>query len=56
MILREMAVESEGLGTFSYTAFKAKLKAIPFARGQDGPMQLRLGLLESFMKSGMWIP
>ncbi|KAF1965166.1 hypothetical protein BU23DRAFT_561342 [Bimuria novae-zelandiae CBS 107.79] len=50
MILREMAIESQGLGTFDYTAFKDKLSDTRFARGQDGPMKLRLDLLESFMK------
>jgi len=50
MILREMAIESQGLGRFNYTAFKDKLSATQFARGQDGPMKLRLDLLESFMR------
>jgi hypothetical protein len=50
MILREMAIESEGLGRFNYTAFRDKLSTTQFARGQDGPMKLRLDLLESFMK------
>jgi hypothetical protein len=50
MILREMAIESQGLGRFNYTAFKDKLSATQFARGQDGPMKLRLDLLESFMQ------
>jgi hypothetical protein len=50
MILREMAIESQGLGLFNYTAFKDKLSATQFARGQDGPMKLRLDLLESFMQ------
>jgi hypothetical protein len=50
MILREMAVETQGLGAFDYAAFQTKLAATQFARGQDGPMRLRLDLLESFMK------
>jgi hypothetical protein len=50
MILREMAIESQGLGLFDYTSFKDRLSETQFARGQDGPMKLRLDLLESFMK------
>ncbi|KAF2450187.1 hypothetical protein P171DRAFT_450876 [Karstenula rhodostoma CBS 690.94] len=50
MLLREMALESQGRGSFSYTVFKSKLTETRFARGQDGPMKLRLDLLESFMK------
>ncbi|KAL5436043.1 hypothetical protein PMIN05_006888 [Paraphaeosphaeria minitans] len=50
MILREMAIQSHGLGTFDYTVFKSKLTDTQWARGQNGPMQLRLDLLESFMK------
>lgn len=50
MILREMAVESQGLGAFDYAEFQRKMAEIPWARGQDGPMKLRLDLLESFME------
>ena len=49
MILREMAIKSQGLGRFDYTAFKDRLSSTQFVRGQDGPMKLRLDLLESFM-------
>lgn len=56
MILREMAIESQGLGSFNYTAFKDKLSATQFVRGQDGPMKLRLDLLESFMNRSKEIP
>ena len=57
MILRAMAVESPGLGSFSYTDFKERLADTQFARGQDGPMKLRLDLLESFMKrSNEFVP
>lgn len=50
MILRRMAIESQGFGHFDYTGFKDKLSATRFARGQDGPMKLRLDLLKSFME------
>ncbi|KAI1680238.1 hypothetical protein KJE20_10878 [Pyrenophora tritici-repentis] len=50
MILRKMAIESQGLGAFNYATFKDELAATKFASGQDGPMKLRLDLLESFMK------
>jgi len=50
MILRKMAIESQGLGSFNYAAFKEKLSATQFSPGQGGPMKLRLDLLESFMK------
>jgi hypothetical protein len=45
-----MALESQGLGVFDYDEFKERLSATGFSSGQDGPMKLRLGLLESFMK------
>lgn len=50
MILRKMAIESQGLGAFDYTAFKNELSATKFTSGQDSPIKLRLHLLESFMK------
>jgi hypothetical protein len=50
MILRKMAIKSQGLGAFDYTTFKDELSATKFASSQDGPMKLRLDLLESFMK------
>ncbi|KAH7558346.1 hypothetical protein BM1_05618 [Bipolaris maydis] len=50
MILRKMAIKSQGLGTFDYITFKNELSATKFTSGQDGPMKLRLDLLESFMK------
>ncbi|KAI1523213.1 AAA-10 domain containing protein [Pyrenophora tritici-repentis] len=50
MILRKMAIESQGLGAFDYNTFRDELSATKFASGQDGPMKLRLDLLESFMK------
>lgn len=50
MILREMAIKSQGLKAFDYTEFKMKLDEPEWARGQNGPMKLRIDLLESFMK------
>jgi hypothetical protein len=49
MILRKMAIKSQGLGAFDYSTFKDELSATKFTSGQDGPMKLRLDLLESFM-------
>jgi hypothetical protein len=45
-----MAIKSQGLGPFDYNSFKDALSDTQFVRGQDGPMKLRLDLLESFMK------
>ncbi|OAG01054.1 uncharacterized protein CC84DRAFT_1229726 [Paraphaeosphaeria sporulosa] len=53
IILRGMAIESQGLATFDYEVFKRKLNDVQFARGQDGPMRLRLDLLESFMEKDL---
>ncbi|XP_014558608.1 hypothetical protein COCVIDRAFT_14210 [Bipolaris victoriae FI3] len=50
MILRKMAIKSQGLGKFDYITFKNELSATKFTSAQDGPMKLRLDLLESFMK------
>jgi hypothetical protein len=50
MILRKMAIKSQGLDAFDYSTFKDELSATKFTSGQDGPMKLRLNLLESFMK------
>ena len=50
MILREIAIKSQGLGCFNCIAFKDKLSATQFVCGQGGPMKLRLDLLESFMQ------
>lgn len=46
-ILREMAIR--GSTIFDYRAFRATLAAEVFTRDQNGPLALRLGLLESFM-------
>jgi hypothetical protein len=52
MLLREMAIETNGNGCFDYMAFKRRLnnRSKQFSGGQTGPMTLRLDLLESFMK------
>jgi DNA helicase HerA-like ATPase len=52
MILRKIVIKSQGLGAFDYVTFKDELSATKFTSGQDGPMKLRLDLLESFMKRG----
>jgi hypothetical protein len=49
-ILREMALSSQGQEAFNYKLFRAKLDSETFSCGQNGPLQLRLDLLESFMK------
>jgi hypothetical protein len=55
MILRVMAIESEGRGEFKYATFKTRLAATKFSGEQNGPMRLRMDLLESFMKpSTIW--
>jgi DNA helicase HerA-like ATPase len=55
MILRVMAIESEGRGEFKYATFKTRLAATKFSGEQNGPMRLRMDSLESFMKpSTIW--
>lgn len=46
-ILREMA--STSLQGFNYLEFKRRLQASQFSRAQQGPLQQRLELLESFI-------
>ncbi len=48
-ILRRMAVESEGAPGFDYAIFKSRLLDEGFTDKQNGPLRLRLNLLESFM-------
>ncbi|KAI9879218.1 MAG: hypothetical protein M1830_009219 [Pleopsidium flavum] len=48
-ILRRMAEESEGAPGFNYTEFKKRLLEERFTDQQNGPLRLRLNLLESFM-------
>ena len=44
-----MAIESPGTPGLDYSAFKRKLDSQGFSRDQNGPLKLRLDLLESFM-------
>jgi hypothetical protein len=45
-----MAIKSQGLSAFDYSAFKDELSATKFTSGQDSPMKLRLDLLKLFIK------
>jgi hypothetical protein len=49
-ILRDMACENEGQGSLDYQAFKSRLNAKRFTDKQNEPLNLRLALLESFMR------
>ena len=46
-ILRDMA--SDGMSDFDYSLFKQLLKATQFSPDQSRPLEMRLGLLESFL-------
>lgn len=46
MILREMATEN---GSFDYLEFKEQLSRMKLVKGQHGPMEQRMNLLESFL-------
>ncbi|KAL2000648.1 hypothetical protein VTN02DRAFT_2801 [Thermoascus thermophilus] len=50
-ILRGMAREAQSAG-FDYARFKKLLDSESFVRGQMGPLNLRLQLLESFLQQG----
>ncbi len=47
--LRAMAQEAQGIPGFNYTSFKDRLALEGFTDKQNGPLRLRLDLLESFM-------
>jgi hypothetical protein len=49
-ILREMAIQTGGQGQFNYGQFKNKVDGVKWGQGQEGPLNMRLDLLESFMK------
>ena len=49
-ILRQMAIESEGARGLDYKKFRERLDLEGFSCGQNGPLKLRLDLLESFME------
>ncbi|MCJ1308201.1 hypothetical protein MMC25_001854 [Agyrium rufum] len=48
-ILRQMAIEGRGSKGLNYQKFKLCLEAESFNRDQNGPLKMRLALLESFM-------
>ncbi len=48
-ILRDMAIERQGRPGVDYREFKSRLDAAAFSRDQNGPLRLRLQLLESFL-------
>ncbi|MCJ1397594.1 hypothetical protein MMC11_000789 [Xylographa trunciseda] len=49
-ILRQMAIESRGAKGLDYNNFRQRLTLEGFSRDQNGPLKLRLDLLESFME------
>ena len=49
-ILRQMAAENQGDPGLNYAAFKKRLDDEGFSDKQNGPLKLRLDLLESFME------
>lgn len=51
MILRKMALASQGASSFSYSTFKMRLEEEDFTDKQNGPLKLRLDILESFMSA-----
>lgn len=48
-ILRDMAMEGQGRPGVDYLEFKRRLGNAGFSRDQNGPLKLRLQLLESFL-------
>jgi hypothetical protein len=52
-ILRDMAVERQGRAGVDYAEFKSRLDSAAFSRDQNGPLRLRLQLLESFLDPRM---
>ena len=51
-ILREMAMANQGRETFDYAAFKRRIDQETFLKGQEGPLKIRLEVLESFFEPG----
>lgn len=49
-ILRDMAQASQGMRGIDYAHFKGRLKKENFLGGQNGPLKMRLNLLESFLE------
>ena len=48
-VLRDMAEKSQGKKGLNYDEFCRRLKAEKFSKDQSSPLNLRLGLIESFM-------
>ena len=48
-ILRDMATERQGKAGVDYRDFRTRIDATNFSRDQNGPLKLRLQLLESFL-------
>ncbi|KAF2630531.1 hypothetical protein BU25DRAFT_335190, partial [Macroventuria anomochaeta] len=48
-IIRDIAIQSGGMGTFDYAKLKAELDAQMFSKKQNQPLNLRINLLESFL-------
>lgn len=49
-ILREMRTEQQVTGeSFNYQLFKSKMDSLELVRGQNGPLEQRIDILESFM-------
>ncbi|MCJ1381961.1 hypothetical protein MMC17_005073 [Xylographa soralifera] len=55
-ILRQMAIESRGSRGLDYNNFRQRLVLEGFTRDQNGPLKLRLDLLESFMEEPLKPP
>ncbi|KAJ5513402.1 hypothetical protein N7463_002954 [Penicillium fimorum] len=51
-ILRDMAIANQGKSGFNYSAFKLLLQREQFLKGQLMPLNMRLGVLESFFEPG----
>ncbi|KAH7394162.1 hypothetical protein DE146DRAFT_634076 [Phaeosphaeria sp. MPI-PUGE-AT-0046c] len=48
-IIRQIAIDGGGVGTFDYKQLKEKLEEQMFSEKQNQPLQLRIDLLESFL-------
>ncbi|KAJ5835718.1 hypothetical protein N7447_001744 [Penicillium robsamsonii] len=51
-ILRDMAIANQGRSGFNYSTFKLLLQREQFLKGQLMPLNMRLGVLESFFEPG----
>lgn len=51
-ILRDMAIANQGKSGFNYSAFRNILQRETFLKGQIGPLNMRLEVLESFFEPG----